>query len=41
MGSEGEILRRVIGHSLILTALVGVLAMIQPHLVPGVIPVVP
>lgn len=41
VGSEGEIFRRVIGYSLILTALVGVLAMIQAYLVPGVIPVVP
>ena len=41
VGAEGEIFRRVIGYSLILTALVGVLAMIQAYLVPGVIPVVP
>jgi L-lactate permease len=41
VGAEGEIFRRVIGYSLILTAMVGVLAMIQAYLVPGVIPVVP
>ena len=41
VGAEGAIFRRVIGYSLILTALVGVLAMIQAYLVPGVIPVVP
>jgi len=41
VGSEGEIFRRVIGYSLILTALVGALAMFQAYVVPGIIPVVP
>jgi L-lactate permease len=31
VGSEGAILRRVLGHSLILTALMGVLAMLQAY----------
>lgn len=38
VGSEGAILRRVIAHSLILTALVGLLAMIQAYLLPAMVP---
>ena len=38
VGAEGEIFRRTIGYSLILTSLVGVLAMIQAYLIPGIIP---
>lgn len=40
VGSEGLIFRRVIGYSLILTALVGGLAMLQAYLIPWIIPVV-
>jgi L-lactate transport len=35
VGREGEILRRVLGHSLLLTSLVGLLAMLQAYVVPG------
>jgi L-lactate permease len=38
VGREGEIFSRVIFHSLILTAMMGVLAMIQQYLVPWMIP---
>jgi L-lactate permease len=38
VGREGEIFSRVIFHSLILTALMGVLAMVQQYLVPWMIP---
>ena len=38
VGSEGEIFRRTIGYSLILTAAVGIVAMIEVYLVPGIIP---
>jgi len=38
VGSEGAIFRRVIGYSLILTSLVGVVAMIQAYVIPGIIP---
>src|ERR1700694_1123176 len=38
VGSEGAIFRRVIGYSLILTSLVGVVAMIQADVIPGIIP---
>ena len=38
VGSEGEIFRRTIGYSLILTSLMGVLAMVQAYLVPAIIP---
>src|SRR6202158_1333263 len=38
VGSEGEIFRRVIGYSLILTSAVGVLAMIEAYVIPGIIP---
>jgi len=38
VGAEGEIFRRTIGCSLILTAAVGIVAMIQVYLVPGIIP---
>ncbi|MFB3854675.1 MAG: L-lactate permease [Vicinamibacterales bacterium] len=38
VGSEGAIFRRVVGHSLILTALMGVLAMLQAYVVPWMVP---
>jgi lactate permease len=38
VGSEGAIFRRVIGYSLILTSLVGILAMIEAYVIPGIIP---
>ena len=38
VGAEGEIFRRTIGYSLILTAAVGLVAMIQVYLIPGIIP---
>ncbi len=38
VGSEGEIFRRVIGYSLILTSAVGVVAMIEAYVIPGIIP---
>jgi L-lactate permease len=38
VGAEGEIFRRVIGYSLILTGLVGVLAMVQAYVIPGIVP---
>ena len=38
VGREGEILARVIVHSLILTALMGVLAMLQQYVFPWMIP---
>jgi len=38
VGSEGEIFRRVIRYSLILTALVGVVAMIEAYAIPFIIP---
>jgi L-lactate permease len=38
VGSEGEIFRRVIGYSLILTSAVGVLAMIEAYVIPGIVP---
>ena len=38
VGREGEIFRRVIGHSLLLTALMGLLAMLQAYVVPWVVP---
>src|ERR1700682_596258 len=38
VGAEGEIFRRTIGYSLILTAAVGIVAMIEVYLVPGIIP---
>ena len=40
VGSEGEIFRRTIGYSLILTAAVGIVAMIEVYLIPGIIPTV-
>ena len=39
VGREGEIFSRVIVHSLVLTALMGVLAMIQAYLIPWIVPV--
>jgi len=38
VGAEGEIFRRVIGYSLILTSAVGVVAMIEAYLIPAIIP---
>jgi L-lactate permease len=38
VGSEGEIFRRTIGYSLILTSAMGMLAMIQAYVIPGIIP---
>jgi lactate permease len=38
VGREGEIFRRVVGHSLLLTALMGLLAMIQAYLAPWLVP---
>ena len=38
VGSEGEIFRRVIGYSLILTSAVGILAMIEAYVIPAIIP---
>jgi L-lactate permease len=39
VGREGEIFSRVIVHSLVLTALMGVLAMIQAYVIPWIVPV--
>src|SRR6266540_253838 len=38
VGSEGEIFRRVIGYSLILTSAMGLLAMFQAYVIPGIVP---
>jgi L-lactate permease len=38
VGAEGEIFRRTIGYSLILTSLMGALAMVQAYLLPAIIP---
>jgi lactate permease len=38
VGAEGDIFRRVIRYSLILTAAVGVVAMIEAYVVPGIVP---
>jgi glycolate permease/lactate permease len=38
VGAEGDIFRRTIGYSLILTSLMGVLAMIQAYVFPSIIP---
>jgi lactate permease len=38
VGREGEILSRVVVHSLILTTLVGILAMLQAYVVPWMVP---
>ena len=38
VGSEGAIFRRVIAHSLILTSLMGLLAMLQAYVVPWMVP---
>jgi hypothetical protein len=38
-GSEGEILRFVFVHSLVLAGLVGLLTLVQAYVVPGMIPV--
>jgi len=38
VGREGEIFRRVVAHSLLLTALMGLLAMVQAYLIPGIVP---
>jgi lactate permease len=38
VGTEGTIFRRVIGYSLILTSLVGIVAMIEAYVIPGIVP---
>jgi L-lactate permease len=38
VGAEGEIFRRVIGYSLILTSLVGLVAMVEAYVIPAIIP---
>ena len=38
VGAEGDIFRHTIGYSLILTAAVGIVAMIEVYLIPGIIP---
>jgi L-lactate permease len=38
VGSEGDIFRKTIGYSLILTSAMGVLAMIEAYVIPGIIP---
>jgi lactate permease len=38
VGAEGDIFRRTIGYSLILTAAVGLVAMIDVYIIPGIIP---
>jgi len=38
VGSEGVILRRVLGHSLLLTGLMGLLAMLQAYVFPWMLP---
>ncbi|HET7419379.1 MAG TPA: L-lactate permease [Candidatus Dormibacteraeota bacterium] len=38
VGAEGEIFRRVIGYSLILTSAMGILAMIEAYVLPGIVP---
>jgi lactate permease len=38
VGREGEILRHVVGHSLILTSLMGMLAMLQAYVFPWMVP---
>ena len=40
VGAEGDIFRRTIGYSLLLTALVGIVALIEAYLIPGIIPTV-
>ncbi len=39
VGQEGAIFRRVVGHSLLLTALMGLLAMLQAYVFPWMVPV--
>jgi L-lactate permease len=41
VGAEGEIFRRTIGYSLMLTAAVGFVAIIEAYLIPGIIPTLP
>ena len=38
VGAEGDIFRRVIGYSLILTSAVGIVAMIEAYVIPGIVP---
>jgi L-lactate permease len=38
VGAEGEIFRRTIGYSLVLTSMMGVLAMIQAYVLPAIVP---
>ena len=41
VGREGEILSKVIVHSLVLTGLMGILAMLQAYVVPWMVPQIP
>ncbi|MDQ6884363.1 MAG: L-lactate permease [Candidatus Dormibacteraeota bacterium] len=41
VGAEGDIFRRTIGYSLILTAAVGLVAMFEVYVIPGIIPTLP
>ncbi|TMG64878.1 MAG: L-lactate permease [Chloroflexi bacterium] len=38
VGAEGDIFRRVIGYSLILTSAMGLLAMLEAYVLPGIVP---
>jgi L-lactate permease len=38
VGAEGDIFRRTIGYSLILTSAMGLLAMFQAYVIPGIVP---
>lgn len=38
VGAEGDIFRRTIGYSLILTSCIGLVAMIQAYVIPGMVP---
>jgi len=38
---EREIFRRVIGYSLILSSAMGILAMIEAYVIPGIVPPIP
>jgi len=38
VGAEGDIFRRVIGYSLILTSAMGILAMFEAYVIPGIVP---
>src|SRR5207237_9328575 len=38
VGAEGDIFRRTIGYSLILTSAMGLLAMLEAYVLPGIVP---